>query len=282
VRTADARGGSAPAPRDGGGPAAARPSPAPEPGEVVARLEAVQLGGPGGRPLLERVDLEVRRGEVVGIAGVEGNGQRQLALVLAGRLHPHRGRVELPARIAFIPQDRLHEGLVGDFTLTENVALAFHREPAFRRGPFLRWHPLAERTRELALAFGVKAPGPGTPVRELSGGNQQRVVVARELGRKPELLVAENPTRGLDVSAAAFVHGELRGPLRRKAGVVLVSTDLDEVLRLSDRVLVMLRGGLIPVSEDRRTREAVGRMMLGGGATPGGASPTPRGVSASP
>jgi simple sugar transport system ATP-binding protein len=231
-------------------------------GEVVARLDGVELAGEGGRPLLAGVDLVVRRGEVVGIAGVEGNGQRELALLLAGRIAAHAGRVDLPARTGFVPEDRIREGLIAGFTLTENLALALHEDPRYRAGPFLRWGRLGERARALVAAYAVKAPGAGARVAQLSGGNQQRWVVARELSGEPALLVAENPTRGLDVSAAAFVHRQLRG----SAGVVLISTDLDEVLRLSDRVLVMLRGRLVPVPPAERSRSTVGRMMLAGGA----------------
>ena len=238
-------------------------------GEVVARLEGVELAGEGGRLLLSGIDLVVRRGEVVGIAGVEGNGQRELALLLAGRIAAHAGRVDLPAATGFVPEDRTREGLIAGFTLTENLALALHEDPRYRAGPFLRWGRLRERARALMAAYAVKAPGTGTRVAQLSGGNQQRWVVARELSGEPSLLVAENPTRGLDVSAAAFVHRQLRG----SAGVVLISTDLDEVLRLSDRVLVMLRGRLIPVPPAERSRSTVGRMMLAGGV-PGAATVT--------
>jgi simple sugar transport system ATP-binding protein len=232
------------------------------PGATVARLEGVSLSGAGGEPLLRDLTLELRRGEVVGVAGVEGNGQRELAQLLAGRIAPGRGTVALPDDPAFIPEDRSREGLVQDFTLTENMALALHRERAYRRGPLLRWGPLRDRTAALLETFSVRPASPEARARTLSGGNQQRVVVARELGRDPDLLVAENPTRGLDVRAAAFVHRRLRG--LGEAGVVLISTDLDEVLRLSDRVFVMVRGRLLEVPEGARTREGVGRMMLAG------------------
>jgi simple sugar transport system ATP-binding protein len=230
--------------------------------QVVARLENVSVRGARGEAAVVDVSLEVHRGEIVGIAGVEGNGQRELAQLLAGRLEPASGTVSAPEDPSFIPQDRSREGLIRDFTLTENVALALQREPAYRRGPLLRWQPMRERTLELMRAFSVKADSSESPARSLSGGNQQRVVVGRELGRGPVLLVAENPTRGLDVSASAFVHKQLRD--LTGAGVVLISTDLDEVLRLSDRVLVMVRGRLVSVPESARTREGVGRMMLAG------------------
>jgi ABC-type uncharacterized transport system ATPase subunit len=193
---------------------------------------------------------------------VEGNGQRELAQLLSGRIRPASGPADVPADPSYIPQDRSREGLVRDFTLTENVALALHREPQYRSGAWVRWRNLRERTRELLAAFSVKAPSTESTARELSGGNQQRVVVARELGRAPALLVAENPTRGLDVTAAAFVHGRLRD--LPNTGTVLISTDLDEVLRLSDRVYVMVRGRLLEVPAAARTREGIGRMMLAG------------------
>jgi ABC-type uncharacterized transport system ATPase subunit len=232
-------------------------------GALVARLDGVVLPGGlvtgAGAP----VSLDVHRGEIVGVAGVEGNGQRELALVLAGRAAPMSGRVELPADPGFVPQDRSREGLIGELDLAENVALALHRRPEWRRGQLMRWDGLRAATREMIARYQVRAPGPHALARTLSGGNQQRMVVARELAGGRELLVAENPTRGLDVAATAFVHGELRR-LRAKgtAGVVLVSSDLDEVLELADRILVMVRGRLTEVPAGVRSRAAVGALML--------------------
>jgi len=254
-----------------------RPLPSPPPrssppanGLEVASLQGVAVAGGRGEEALRGVDLSVVHGEVVGIAGVEGNGQRELALVLAGRLAPARGRVRLPESVGFIPQDRREEGLVLDFTLTENVALAHHSDPAYLRRGLLRWRALEDATRVILSAYAVRAPGPGTGASALSGGNQQKVVVGRELSRSPDLLVVENPTRGLDIAAADFVHREL---LRLQAGtegstppgIVLLSNDLDEILALSQRILVMVRGRLIPVPEGERTREGVGALMLSGG-----------------
>ena len=230
----------------------------------------VTLAGRRGESALQRVDLEVRRGEIVGIAGVEGNGQRELALVLAGRAAAESGRVALPPDPGFIPQDRAHGGLVPDFDLAENVALALHRRSRWRRGPLLNWRGVRATTRDLISRFRVTAPGTGTRARFLSGGNQQRVVVARELEVGRDLLVAENPTRGLDVMATAFVHEELRRlRARGDTGITLLSTDLDEVLTLADRVLVMVRGRLVAVPDAERTRDGVGARML---SATGGAS----------
>jgi len=230
----------------------------------------VDLTDSDGISRLRAVSLEVRAGEIVGVAGVEGNGQRELALVLAGRRAPSRGIVDVPSDPGFIPQDRSREGLIQSFDLRENLALTFHREKAYRRGPFLRWGALRERTIEVLRTFDVRAArGHSTPAGELSGGNQQRWIVARELERLPRFLVAENPTRGLDVASAAFVHAELlrlRG-LEDPPAVALLSTDLDEVLRLSDRIFVMVRGKLEPVPKEQRTHEGIGELMLSGGAS---------------
>ena len=234
-------------------------------GDLVARLQDVVPPGARSGGASTPLSLEVRRGEIVGVAGVEGNGQRELALVLSGREAPMRGRAELPADPGLIPQDRSREGLIGAFDLAENVALALHRQARWRSGPTLRWDELRAAAGELVARYQVRAPGTHALARTLSGGNQQRMVVARELEAGGDLLVAENPTRGLDVAATAFVHGELRR-LRAegRVGVVLISTDLDEVLALADRILVMVRGRLIEVPDvpGERTRAGVGALML--------------------
>jgi simple sugar transport system ATP-binding protein len=241
-----------------GGPGGER-----ERGRVVARLEGVGVRRPDVGSL-EGIDLDVRSGEIVGVAGVEGNGQQALALVLSGRAGPERGRVELPEAVGFVPQDRSTEGLVADFDLAENVALALHRDPEYRRGVWLRWAELRAAAEEIRERYGVAAPSVETRAGALSGGNQQRVVVGRELAVGRDLLVAENPTRGLDVAAAAFVHEELRRLAARGVAIVLISTDLDEVLGLSDIVYALTRGRLHTVPAAARSREGVGALMLAG------------------
>ncbi len=235
-------------------------------GATVARLEGVGLAGPHERPALSEVDLMVHAGEIVGVAGVEGNGQRELCLVLAGRLEPEVGRAEVPEEPAFIPQDRRREGLVASFDLVSNMAVGLHRDERYRAGALLRWRAVAERTRAAIEAYGIRTAGPRARASSLSGGNQQRLVVARELEGRPPLIVAENPTRGLDVAGAAFVHGVLRERTEAAdpAGVVLVSTDLDEILALSDRVVVLIRGRLIEVPREAQNREGIGALMLEG------------------
>ena len=233
----------------------------------VARLEAVRARGMRGEVAVDGVSLSVCRGEIVGIAGVEGNGQHELALILSARERPEEGTAVLPVGIGFIPQDRATQGVIGSFDLTENVALALQHAPGFGRGVWLRWEALAEEAEALRARYHIAAPDVSTSVGDLSGGNQQRVVVGREIAVAADLLVAENPTRGLDVAATSFVHEELRRLTERPGegpGVVLLSTDLDEVLALSDRLFTMSRGRLIPVADDQRTREGVGALMLAG------------------
>lgn len=238
---------------------------APSRAEPVARLEGVSFESASGLRLRD-VSLAVRPGEIVGVVGVEGNGQRELARVLAGRLRPSTGSVTLPERPAFVPQDRRWEGLIGAFDLTENLALRWHRWPEHRRGFFLDWPSLRSRAAIALERLSVRSAGVGTAASTLSGGNQQRVVLARELEGDPEFLVAENPTRGLDVAGEAFVHDalrRLRSRAGKPAGVVLVSTDLDEVLALADRFFVMVRGRLHPVDPGPDLRDRLGSRMLG-------------------
>ena len=243
-----------------------------EAGARVARLEGVGARGPRGRMALHDVTLDVRRGEIVGIGGVEGNGQRELALVLADRLRPEVGRVRLPATVSLIPQDRAEGGLVPGFDLAENTALAFHDHAGHRRGPLVDWGAIRRTAEEIVAGFDVRVPGWRTPARSLSGGNQQKLLVGRELARLPDLLVAENPMRGLDIAAAAFLRDKLmslKSPGADSAGeapgIVLFSSDLDEVSDLADRVFVIVRGQLIPVPEGERTPAGMGRLMLASG-----------------
>ena len=239
-------------------------------GDVVARLSGVWAGD-GEPPPLRGADLVVRRGEIVGVAGVEGNGQRTLAAVLAGVVKPRTGTAGVPQEAGWIPQDRNAEGLVESFSIAENVALALHGSAAWRRGPWLDWRGLETRAQTLSREMDVRTPGPGAAVRTLSGGNQQKVLAGREFLRAGRLLVAESPTRGLDVAAARAVRDHIarlaRGQGRADSagpppGVVLISTDLDEILELADRIVVMVRGRVVPVPSDERSATAIGRLML--------------------
>ena len=255
-----------------GGPAV--PEGAPDGGDspVVASLRGVTVGRHGG-PALRDVTVDVRRGEVLGIAGVDGNGQRELARVLAGVRRPDEGRAVLPEEVGWIPQDRVGEGLVKDFTISENVAFALHGRDDRRRGPWLDWPGIEETAGGLVREMDVRAASPAATAATLSGGNQQKVVTGREFLRADDLLVAESPTRGLDVKATVAVRSRIAALARdgdRPPGVVLISADLDEILELSDRIAVMVRGRLVPVPRDAHNPRDIGELMLGarGGVTP--------------
>ncbi len=247
----------------GGG---AQPSGEPD-STPVAILADVTIGA-GEAPALSDVSMTVHRGEIFGIAGVDGNGQRALAAVLAGTLKPDTGTATLPGEVGWIPQDRGEEGLVKEFTITENVALALHEKPAYRRGPWLDWACIGETSAALVDEMDVLARSPDTSAGTLSGGNQQKVVTGREFLRAGELLVAESPTRGLDVKATRAVRDRIVQLARtgnRPPGVVLISADLDEVLELADRIAVMVRGRLIPVERADHSAAAIGALMLSAG-----------------
>jgi simple sugar transport system ATP-binding protein len=204
--------------------------------------------------------FEVRAGELVGVAGVEGSGQRELLRALAGRLTPASGELTRPSDVGFVPEDRHHDAVLLDRDLTENVAL---RGAGARHGT-IDWQAIRSDTEALLEAYDVRAPDARSLLRTLSGGNQQKLVVARELratnGARPHAIVVENPTRGLDVRAAAAIHDRLRHACAEGAAVILYSNDIDEVLSLATRVIVTHAGSVREVVLDR---DAIGRAMLG-------------------
>ncbi len=225
-------------------------------GSVVAELRNVELADDRGVLTARDISLAVRAGEIVGIAAVEGAGQREVLRALARRVVPRRGEVRLAGSVGFVPEDRQADALVLDFSQVENVVLAGAGD---RRG-VIDWKAERATTDRLVTTFDVRGGGPDQPVRALSGGNQQKLVLARELEGNPSLVVADNPTRGLDIRATADVHARLREAAANGAAVVVYSSDLDEVLELATRVVVMHAGHVVPASHDR---EAVGRAMLG-------------------
>lgn len=229
----------------------------------LVRLRSVTASREGGAGIaLRRASLEIRPGEIVGIAAVEGNGQRELLRIVAGRARPLEGTCEVVSPVAFIPEDRTTEGLIPAMTLTENVVLGSSASDPWIRGPRVDWREASARTSALLEEYAVSAPGPGALGGSLSGGNQQRLVVARELARRPCVVVAENPTRGLDIRATAAIHGRFRRAALDGAAVLFHSSDLDEVLELATRVVVASRGDLIV--PPAVTREAIGALMLAG------------------
>lgn len=223
---------------------------------VVAELRDVTIRDERGVPRLRDTSLDVRAGEILGIAAIEGSGQRELLRALGGRLGATQGIVELPVDVGFVPEDRHRDALVLDFSLTENVAL----KGAGTRTGRLSWSTIRATTASLIARFDVRGGDTGTRADALSGGNQQKLVLARELDGSPALLVVENPTRGLDIRATKDVHDRLRAAAASGAAVVVFSSDLDEVLALANRVFVVHAAA---VRECPHDREAVGRAMLG-------------------
>lgn len=209
-----------------------------------------------GAMRVNSVSLDVYAGEIVGIAAVEGAGQHELLQLLAGRLVPQRGTIVRPNRLGFVPEDRHRDALMLDAPLDENLAL---RGAGARRGR-VPWRALRAETARILTSRDVRAAGISVAARTLSGGNQQKFVLGRELADEPEAVVVINPTRGLDFQAAAAVMQSLRDAREGGAAIVLYSSDLDEVLQIADRAFAMFDGRLV---ETARDRDAVGRAMLG-------------------
>lgn len=231
---------------------------------------------------VDGVNLEVRAGEIVGIGGVDGNGQQELMEAIAGLTRVSGGRILIngvdvtnapPRRIceqglAFVPGDRHLHGLVLGMSIMENLILKTYYRPPFRKGWFLDWASIARHARQLVQEYEVKAAGENVPVQSLSGGNQQKVGIARELSRRPDVLLAAHPTRGLDIGATEFVHREILKARDRGCAVLLVSTELEELLSLSDRVAVMYAGRIVGfVDPAQADLQQIGLMMAGGKRT---------------
>jgi len=250
-----------------------RDKPPARPGEVVLELKGVRARSDRGTPALEGVSLRVRRGEIVGVAGVAGSGQRELVEVVTGLRRPEEGAVRVGGvppwsrqrpRIGHIPEDRRRQGVAGGLDLAENLILHDYARPPFARGPLLDRRAVYAFAREQIERYRIEPPDPRTPARLLSGGNLQKLILAREFYGDPELIVAVHPTYGLDVGATELVHEQLIERSRAGAGVLLVSEDLDEVLALADRVAVLHAGRIVGVAEaGEADRERIGLWMAG-------------------
>jgi general nucleoside transport system ATP-binding protein len=247
--------------------------------EPVLELAQVWADGDRGGAVLKGASLVVRAGEIVAVAGVAGNGQRELAEVVAGMRpatqgtiriggKPVRGgdpRAAIAAGVAYVPEDRLGTGVAPSLSIAANLVLKGYRESHASRGPLLRLGKIRERAVELIHRYRIAAPGPAAPARLLSGGNLQKVVLAREFSGKPRLVVAGSPTRGLDVGAIETVHAYLREAAADGVGVLLISEDLDEILLLADRIVVMYEGAVAgETSRDDADVEEIGLLMAGG------------------
>jgi ABC-type uncharacterized transport system ATPase subunit len=249
-----------------------------EKGKPILQVEDLSALSDKGFLALNGVSFSICEGEIFGIAGISGNGQRELAEVLAGLRKAEGGKVILEEKdithssslqrwqmgVGYVPAERTEVGSIGDFSLVENVAMNFYFDGNFSRRGIVDYRNIRKLTEEIVSEYGVVAPGPDTKAKNLSGGNLQRLILARVLSRRPRLLIAILPTQGLDVGATEFVRNKLVEAKKGKAGILLISEDLDEVLALSDWVAPIYEGkfmGIIPGEEARR--ETVGAMMAG-------------------
>ena len=250
-------------------------------GEVVLDIAGISADGDRGAPALHDVSLAIGRGEILAVAGVAGNGQRELAEAITG-IRPRTAgpvrvdgatvasgdpRAAIGAGVAHVPEDRLGTGVAPSLPISSNVALKAYRSAPISSGPLLRRGLIRRRATELIERYDVKAPGPSTPTRLLSGGNLQKVVLGREFASTPRVLVAASPTRGLDVGAIEAVHGYLRAAAADGMAILLISEDLDEILALADRVAVMYEGRIVGVvAAEGADREELGLLMAGADA----------------
>jgi simple sugar transport system ATP-binding protein len=248
-------------------------------GETILETSGLCADDERGRAALKNVSLVARAGEIVAIAGVAGNGQRELAETIAGLRPPTAGRVAIArrvlrsgdpraaiaARVAYIPEDRLGTGLAPSLSIASNISLKSYRGPSSSHGPLLRLRAIRDRAIELIRRYRIAAPGPDAQARQLSGGNLQKVVLAREFTAQPRLIVAAAPTRGLDVGAIETVHAYLRDAAADGVAVLLISEDLDEILSLADRIAVMYEGAILGEFEAAGADvEEIGLLMAGG------------------
>jgi simple sugar transport system ATP-binding protein len=249
------------------------------PGPALLRIEGLDVRGARGRLAVKQLSLEVRAGEILGLCGIDGNGQSELVGALAGLLPAERGRIRLRDRdllpldvkertrlgLGHIPEDRQKHGLVLDFRLDENLVVHSYDRRPFSRAGILDHRAIRANAERLIREFDVRCgQGPATVARAMSGGNQQKAVLARELDHSPEVLVVAQPTRGLDVGAVAFVHRRIVAERDRGRAILLVSLDLDEILDLSDRIAVIHGGGIVGTVEAAGAdANQLGRMMAG-------------------
>jgi simple sugar transport system ATP-binding protein len=252
-----------------------------QPGPVTFKVENLTASSDRGVPALKGVSFELRQGEILGIAGVEGNGQSELVEVLAGTRRATGGRVlladkdvtsfdartERDAGIAFIPEDRRGTGLVLNYSVADNLILGRQRNPKFAwREVVLRLFAIREWARRLVKEFDIRTPSIETAARNLSGGNQQKIIVAREMASRPKVLLAAQPTRGVDIGAIEFIHRRIVAERDEGAAVLLVSAELDEIRSLSDRIAVIYEGKIVSIEPGDAPEERLGLLMTGGGA----------------
>jgi ABC-type uncharacterized transport system ATPase subunit len=257
----------------------------PSPGAVVLSVEGLRVADDRGSTVVQDISFEVRAGEILGIAGVAGNGQDELVEALTGLRKVQGGTVTMAGAavtnqsarglaergLAYIPGDRQRYGLVLSYTVADNLVLTSYRERPYSRFGVLDQGAIAKRANELVPAFDIRTPSTMVPASTLSGGNQQKLIVAREFSRDLILLIADQPTRGIDVGSIEFIHKQIIASRDAGTAVLLVSAELDEVLELSDRIAVIFRGRIVATLDAEGVeKERIGLMMATGEAQPGG------------
>ena len=248
-------------------------------GETRLEIRGLTVMSDRGTVAVDHLDLDVRSGEILGIAGVSGNGQRELAEAIVGLRDAAPGSSILvngleavgaetkrirQAGLAYVPEERMKDGAIGEFTVSENIMLVDHADPRFVHRGLLRRAEIRERSATLVEDFAVKTPSLETTTSSLSGGNIQKVILARELATEPTVLIAAQPTRGVDIGAAEYIHARLIEQRGEGTAAVVVSEDLDELLGLADRIAVMFDGRIMDIVDiEDATREGLGLLMAG-------------------
>ncbi len=248
-------------------------------GNVRLKVRGLTVRGDRGTKAVDNIDLDVYGGEILGVAGVSGNGQRELAEVIAGLREPEGTctieldgtslvgadtRTRRDRGLSYVPEERMRDGAIGDFTVSENMILVDHGGEKFSRSGLLNFGAIKDHCTELVQRYAVKTPGIDTPTSSLSGGNIQKVIMARELTAEPHLLIASQPTRGVDIGSAEYIHERLVEQRSRGTATLLISEDLDEVIGLSDRIAVMFDGRVVGIVDSAdATREGIGLLMAG-------------------
>ncbi|MCD8501150.1 MAG: ABC transporter ATP-binding protein [Bacillaceae bacterium] len=250
-----------------------------EPKHTVLKVENLVVQDTRKVAAVNGLDLEVKAGEILGIAGVDGNGQSELIEAISGLRKVHSGSITLNDKdltklktrkitesgIAHIPQDRHKHGLVLDFSVAENIVLQTYYQKPYSKNKMINFPAIMKKSKELIEEYDVRTPSEQTLARALSGGNQQKVIIAREIDRSPDLLIAAQPTRGLDVGAIEFIHRKLIEERDKGRAVLLVSLELDEVMNVSDRIAVIYEGKIVAVVDPKQTDEKeLGLLMAGG------------------
>ncbi len=246
--------------------------------QIALNIQGLRVGGDRGVDALVDFNLDVRQGEILGVAGVSGNGQRELAEAITGLRPVKNGSIDLAGKaiaglnpkqvrdagISFVPEERMRDGAIGEFSVADNIVLHNHSSEQFSRAGFLNFGAIRAHCAKLVEDFKVKTPTIDTPAKNLSGGNIQKFIIARELDSDPDVLIAAQPTRGVDIGAAEYIHSRLLSARNAGTAIMVISEDLDEVMLLADRIAVVCQGRMMGVVDRAdASREKLGLMMAG-------------------